>query len=96
MIEVDGGVVLIQDLRVTGGANAVGLDGGGIKYVGGLTLRRVEVKGNPTHVSGGGLSTDGDATIISTTIRENHGGTGGGVRSGGTLFARDSSTLEAS
>ncbi len=72
------------------------VDGGGIKNVGGLTLRRVEVKGNTTNVSGGGLRNDGDATIISTTIRENHCGTGGGVRSGGTLFARDSSTLEAS
>jgi hypothetical protein len=45
VIEVDGGAILIQDVTVTGGANAVGLDGGGIKNVGALTLKRVQVKG---------------------------------------------------
>ncbi|MEO6063148.1 MAG: choice-of-anchor Q domain-containing protein [Thermoflexales bacterium] len=91
VIEVDGGTILLQDLTVTGGANAVGLDGGGIKNFGVLTLKRVELKNNSTNVSGGGLSNDGVATVISTTIRENHAGTGGGIRNGGTLFARDSS-----
>jgi hypothetical protein len=91
VIEVDGGAILIQDLTVTGGANVVGLDGGGIKNSGALILKRVEVKGNTTNVAGGGLSNDGDTTMISTTIRENHAGTGGGIRNVGTLFARDSS-----
>ena len=91
VIEADGGAILIQDLTVTGGANAVGLDGGGIKNAGALTLRRVEVKDNSTNVAGGGLSNDGVTTMISTTIRENQAGTGGGIRNGGTLFARDSS-----
>lgn len=90
VIEVDGGAILLQDLTVTGGANAVGLGGGGIRNVGNLVLRRAEVRGNATNVEGGGISNNGELVLEKTVVRENQAGTGGGIWSGSAFEARDS------
>ncbi len=80
----DGATLAVDDTRISGNTNA-GSDGGGMYFVGDVSVlvTNSEISGNSASSNGGGIHTSGDVdlTVIDSTISENSAGSnGGGLR----------------
>ncbi len=90
-IENDG-ILILRNSEVSGnvvGGILEGDDGGGIENAGILEISNSVIYDNVASAGvGGGIDniTTGQATIISSTIRDNSGGAGGGINNEGTLW----------
>jgi Ca2+-binding RTX toxin-like protein len=78
-------VATIEGVKITGGGGVE--EGGGIFNSGDLTLNKVEVSGNSSTFTGGGITSNNPAgsgvnslRIIDSTIRDNHSSIGSGLR----------------
>ena len=89
------GRLTLERLTLTGGASEPSAAGGGIDSLGQLIVRDSVIESNGSTGRGGGISIRGGAaTLVRTTVRDNHSQDGGGILlNDGTLEIVDSAII---